>query len=144
MVWSITSSDPCLRHGQYRGTSDASLKQTSVYTVRVSIARDLTMSVKDFLSREATFYRVHMTVFIFVPLVFSVIMYLCNGRFHIPYIDSLFMCYSAMTVTGLSTVNLSSMTAWQQVILYLLMACGDITVVSWVMVLVRMSVQLTR
>ncbi|KAJ3775814.1 potassium transporter [Lentinula raphanica] len=42
-----------------------------------------------------------------------------------------------MTETGLSTVNLSTLTAWQQVILYLLMMMGDITMVAWIMVLVR-------
>ncbi|SJK96839.1 uncharacterized protein ARMOST_00085 [Armillaria ostoyae] len=39
-----------------------------------------------------------------------------------------------MTLTGLSTVNLSTLTMWQQVMLYLLMMMGDITTVSWIMV----------
>ncbi|KAK0189880.1 potassium transporter [Armillaria mellea] len=88
-------------------------------------------------SIELTFYRVHLAAFVFIPLVSSGIFYGCNGRFHISFLDSLFLCYSAMTVTGLSTVNLSTLTAWQQVMLFLLMMIGDITTVSWIMVLVR-------
>ncbi|KAK0433448.1 potassium transporter [Armillaria borealis] len=88
-------------------------------------------------SIELTFYRIHLVAFVFIPLVSSGIFYGCNGRFHISFLDSLFLCYSAMTVTGLSTVNLSTLTAWQQVMLFLLMMIGDITTVSWIMVLVR-------
>ncbi|KAK0236675.1 potassium transporter [Armillaria nabsnona] len=88
-------------------------------------------------SIELTFYRIHLVAFVFIPLVSSGIFYGCNGRFHISFLDSLFLCYSAMTVTGLSTVNLSTLTAWQQVMLFLLMMVGDITTVSWIMVLVR-------
>ncbi|KAK0430810.1 potassium transporter [Armillaria borealis] len=88
-------------------------------------------------SIELTFYRIHFTAFVFIPLIFSGIFYVCNGEFHISYLDSLFLCYSAMTLTGLSTVNLSTLTMWQQVMLYLLMMMGDITTVSWTMVLVR-------
>ncbi|KAJ7147212.1 potassium transporter [Mycena filopes] len=47
------------------------------------------------------------------------------------------MCYSAVNAAGLSTINLSTITPWQQVILYVLMLVGDITIVSWIMVLVR-------
>ncbi len=72
-------------------------------------------------SIELTFYRIHFTAFVFIPLIFSGIFYICNGKFHISYLDSLFLCYSAMSLTGLSTVNLSTLTMWQQVMLYLLM-----------------------
>ncbi|KAK0493448.1 potassium transporter [Armillaria luteobubalina] len=88
-------------------------------------------------SIELTFYRIHLTAFVFVPPLFSGIFYAFNGGFHINYLDSLFLCYSAMTLTGLSTVDLSTLSMSQQVILYLLMMMGDITTVSWIMVLVR-------
>lgn len=77
--------------------------------------------IGEFLDRESSFYRIHLATFVLVPLITSGIFYACNGRNHIPYVDSLFVCYSAMTVTGFSTVNLSTLTAWQQVILFLLM-----------------------
>ncbi|EAU87693.2 hypothetical protein CC1G_08729 [Coprinopsis cinerea okayama7 len=91
----------------------------------------------DRLLVHVNFYRIHLTAFTFIPLITSGVFYASNGRFRISYLDSLFLCYSAMTVTGLSTVNLSTLTPWQQVILYLLMIVGDITMVSWVMVLIR-------
>ncbi|KAK0186193.1 potassium transporter [Armillaria mellea] len=88
-------------------------------------------------SIELTFYRIHFTAFVFIPLLFSGIFYAFNGEFHINYLDSLFLCYSAMSLTGLSTVNLSTLSLSQQVMLYLLMLMGDITTGSWIMVLVR-------
>ena len=42
------------------------------------------------------------------------------------FIDALFLCYSALTVTGLSTVNLSTLTAFQQAILFVLMGIGNV------------------
>ncbi|TFK56780.1 TrkH-domain-containing protein, partial [Heliocybe sulcata] len=51
--------------------------------------------------------------------------------------DSFFLCFSAHTVTGLSTVNLSSLTGFQQAILFWLMVTGSYTTTSWVMVMVR-------
>ncbi|KAF8510124.1 potassium transporter [Hysterangium stoloniferum] len=92
-----------------------------------------------FVRAESTFFRIHLLCFTIIPLICSGIFFACNGRFHVSYLDSAFLCYSAMTVTGLSTVNLSTITVWQQVILYLLMGIGDFTVGSWIMVLVRKS-----
>ncbi|KAF9040138.1 hypothetical protein BJ165DRAFT_360523 [Panaeolus papilionaceus] len=83
----------------------------------------------DFVEREMTFFRLHLAAFTFIPLIFSGIFFASNGRYHISFLDSMFLCYSAMTVTGLSTVNLSTLT-WQQVIMYFLMIIGDITIIS--------------
>lgn len=77
--------------------------------------------ILDFVDKECTFYRAHLIAFIFIPLIASGIFYGSNGRYHISYLDTLFLCYSAMTVTGLSTVNLSTLTVWQQVMVYFLM-----------------------
>lgn len=54
--------------------------------------------------------RLHLLGFIVTPLVFSIIFYLSNGKYHISYIDSLFLCVTSMTVCGLATVNLSTLT----------------------------------
>ncbi|KAK7029888.1 potassium transporter [Favolaschia claudopus] len=94
-------------------------------------------SISDFIWKHGTFYRLHLSFFTIVPLIASGIFYGCNGRFHVSYLDSLFICYSAMTVTGLSVINLSTTTPWQQALLYILMILGDFTTVSWIMVLVR-------
>lgn len=77
--------------------------------------------LQHYLLKEATFFRLHVVAFTFVPLVCSGIFYACNGQYPVSYLDSLFLCYSAMTVCGLSTINLSTTTAWQQVMLYMLM-----------------------
>ncbi|KDQ09512.1 hypothetical protein BOTBODRAFT_148102 [Botryobasidium botryosum FD-172 SS1] len=86
---------------------------------------------------QANFYRIHVVAFILLPLIGSGIFYGANGEFPISFLDSLFMCYSAMTQTGLATVNMSTLTGFQQCILFILMMIGDTTVVSMVMILVR-------
>ncbi|KAJ3511772.1 hypothetical protein NLJ89_g3904 [Agrocybe chaxingu] len=89
------------------------------------------------IAHHLNFYRVHLLFFTFTPLIFSVIFYLSNGRYHISYIDSLFNCVSAMTVCGLATINLSSLTGFQQALLFTQMSLGNPVIVSWVMVLIR-------
>ncbi|KAG7449729.1 uncharacterized protein BT62DRAFT_928462 [Guyanagaster necrorhizus] len=89
------------------------------------------------IKRHLNFFRVHLLFFAFTPLIFSGIFYASNGQYHISYIDSLFNCVSAMTVCGLSTVDLSSLTPWQQVILFIQMCLGNPVLVSWVMVYIR-------
>ncbi|KAH9927443.1 TrkH-domain-containing protein [Epithele typhae] len=89
------------------------------------------------LEKELNFFRVHLLYFTITPLIFTFIFYASNGKFHISFIDSMFLCYSAMTVTGLSTVNLSTLTVWQQTILFICMLVGNVTMVAWVMVLIR-------
>ena len=61
----------------------------------------------------------------FTPLIFSVIFYLSNGRNKISYVDSLFNCISAMAVCGLATVDLSSLTPFQQFLLFVQMCIGN-------------------
>lgn len=54
----------------------------------------------------------------------------------ISYVDSLFLVVSAMTEAGLNTVNLSQMTTWQQVLLWLLIIIGSSIWVSiWTVVI---------
>ncbi|KAJ3914684.1 cation transport protein-domain-containing protein [Lentinula edodes] len=81
------------------------------------------------IRRHLNFYRIHilfLQVFItFTPLIFSAIFYASNGRYKISYIDALFNCVSAMTVCGLATLDLSSLTPWQQVILFIQMCLGS-------------------
>lgn len=72
-------------------------------------------------ARHLNFYRVHLLVFTLVPLVVSAIFWASNGpseENQIAYIDALFMVTSAMTVTGLNSVEFQRITLWQQVILF--------------------------
>ncbi|KAJ7594901.1 cation transport protein-domain-containing protein [Mycena floridula] len=89
------------------------------------------------LRKNLNFYRVHIIFFTFTPLFFSLILFASNGQFKISYIDSLFISVSSMTVCGLATVDLSGLTGWQQVILFIQMCLGSPVVVSWVMVYLR-------
>jgi Trk-type K+ transport system membrane component len=106
------------------------------------------------------FYRTHMIYFIVVILISSVILYgegIANDSDEISgsrlrYIDSLFLCCSAMTTTGkclrnvckhrlmflgLNTVNLGDITAFQQAVLAILLLVGNVTFVSTFVVLIR-------
>lgn len=61
--------------------------------------------IRQFAQDEATYFRVHLLCFTIIPLTASAVFFACNGRFHVSYIDSLFLCYSAMTVTGTYSVH---------------------------------------
>ncbi|KAF9446528.1 TrkH-domain-containing protein [Macrolepiota fuliginosa MF-IS2] len=89
------------------------------------------------VKNELNFYRIHLIYFTVTPLFFSGIFYASNGRYHVEYIDALFNCFSSMCVCGLTTVNLSELTPWQQGILFIQMQLGNPVFVSWFMVLVR-------
>ena len=72
-----------------------------------------------------------------IPLFWSVIFWASNGQFPVKFIDSLFLCVSAATGTGLGSVDLSALTAWQQAILVILEIIGSPVTVSWVVVMFR-------
>ena len=112
-------------------------------------------------AQHLNFYRIHLLFFTFLPLIASAIFYASNGRNQIAYIDCLFLCFSAMTVCGLTTVLFADLTVWQEVILFvtssfpsrfvsareegsdlssfsqLLMTVGSISFVSIMVILVR-------
>ncbi|KAJ2978189.1 hypothetical protein NUW58_g7571 [Xylaria curta] len=76
--------------------------------------------------------------FIAVSLLASLVFWgSSNPGFSISYVDSLFLVVSAMTEAGLNTVNLSQMTTWQQVLLWLLIIIGGSIWVSIWTVLIR-------
>lgn len=98
---------------------------------------------KTLIVGSLNFYRIHLITFTIVsyrntdsypslsrtaqvPLITSSIMFACNTEYHISYIDCLFCCMSAMTVTGLATVDLSTLSPFQQVILFLQMIIGSL------------------
>ncbi|ODO07626.1 potassium ion transporter [Cryptococcus wingfieldii CBS 7118] len=99
--------------------------------------------------RHLNFFRVHILVFTFTPIIASGIFYAANGSAtgnanstltglqKVQYLDCLFMCFSAMTTTGLCTINLSALHPFQQFMLFVLFIIGDSSFVSLIMVLVR-------
>lgn len=82
------------------------------------------------------FITLHYAYFIGTTLLASAIFYASsNPHGSISYVDSLFLVISAMTEAGLNTVNLSEMTVWQQVMLWLLIIIGSSVWVSiWTVV----------
>lgn len=72
------------------------------------------------------FITIHYAYFLGVILVSSLVFWgSSDPDFRISYTDSLFLVVSAMTESGLNTVNLSQMTTWQQIILFLLIIFGS-------------------
>ncbi|GAA5838941.1 hypothetical protein JCM3766R1_004535 [Sporobolomyces carnicolor] len=97
-------------------------------------------AVSRLASQHLNFYRIHLLCFTFVPLIASGVFYASNGpspQNQIAYIDCLFLCFSAMTVCGLTTALFANITVWQQVILFFLMTSGSVSFVSIIVVLVR-------
>jgi len=90
-----------------------------------------------FVKSALNFYRIHFFFFVLIPLALSAILYAANGKYEIRFIDSLFICVSAATGTGLTTVDLSSLTAFQQAVLVVLEITGNQVFVSWVVVYFR-------
>ncbi|TDL22993.1 hypothetical protein BD410DRAFT_185413 [Rickenella mellea] len=95
------------------------------------------MKLRLAIQQNLNFFRVHLLFFIFTPLIFSAIFFVSNGSFHISYIDSLFVCVSSITVTGLTTVDLSGLTGWQQAILFIQVCIGNVVAIAWVTVWYR-------
>ena len=92
------------------------------------------------------FYRFHLSYFILTIILSSVIVYGSgvNGNsndaeaeFRLRYIDALFLCTSAMTNAGLNTVNLGSLTAFQQAVLGILILVEIVVTVSVATVWIR-------
>jgi len=87
-----------------------------------------------------------MSYFVLVIMIASVICYgegLANASHEVDgsklrYIDALFLCTSAMTTTGLNTVNLGDLTSFQQSIMLVLMSIGNVIFVSMFTVVVRL------
>ncbi|WAQ92991.1 hypothetical protein PtA15_18A47 [Puccinia triticina] len=92
---------------------------------------------------DLNFYRCHLLAFIFIPFIFAIIFYLAHTlnqpEVEKPaFIDCLFMCHSAMTMTGLNTIMLSSINRFQQALLYILMSIGSTTMISMIMIYIRL------
>ncbi|KAM3482464.1 hypothetical protein MY8738_004000 [Beauveria namnaoensis] len=87
------------------------------------------------------FITIHYCYFVVVCLLSSAVFWATSkphGR--ISYVDSLFVVVSAMTEAGLNTVDLSTMTTWQQTMLFLLIVFGSTIWVSICTVLTRKHV----
>ncbi|KAI7938640.1 hypothetical protein MJO28_014219 [Puccinia striiformis f. sp. tritici] len=97
--------------------------------------------VKRSIGFELNFYRCHLLAFMFIPFFFAIVFYLAHSSDQSEqpaFIDCLFMCHSAMTMTGLNTILLASLTRFQQALLYILMSIGSTTMISMIMIYIRL------
>ncbi|KAJ5425278.1 hypothetical protein N7465_000348 [Penicillium sp. CMV-2018d] len=68
---------------------------------------------------------IHYAYFILTPTICSIIFYTAPTQIHgLHYVDALFMCFSAMTGTGLNVLDLSTLGSLQQAILFSLLILG--------------------
>ncbi|KAK3295239.1 cation transport protein-domain-containing protein [Chaetomium fimeti] len=88
------------------------------------------------------FVTLHYAYFIFSCLIFAAIFQACGSSTtpEIGYLDSLFVTMSALTATGMNTVNLSEMSLGQQIILFLSLMLGHPILISLWTVLFRRHV----
>lgn len=100
---------------------------------------------------KLNFYRLHVLYFVVLILISSLVVYAEGlkdndpteigtggaGGSRIVFIDALFMCCSAMTTTGLNTVNVGDLSGLQQAVLCGLMLVGNVVFVSSFVVLIR-------
>jgi Trk-type K+ transport system membrane component len=85
------------------------------------------------LKPSNSFKNWHWAYFLAACLLSSIIFWLSSApQFSVSYINSLFMVISAMSLTGMNTVNLGELNTFQQSILYLLMILGNPITISLV------------
>ncbi|KAJ5681593.1 uncharacterized protein N7477_001533 [Penicillium maclennaniae] len=84
--------------------------------------------------------RFHYAYFILVPTIASVIFYTASTQIHeLHYVDALFMCFSAMTGTGLNVVCLSKLVSnYEQGTLFTLLIIGHSIPIFGVVSLIRL------
>ncbi|RAL05454.1 putative potassium transporter [Aspergillus ibericus CBS 121593] len=91
------------------------------------------------------FLTLHYAYFIATPLICSAIFWgSATPSRSISYVDSLFMCVSAMTGAGLNTVDLSALNSFQQSILFALLFLGHAILISITVLFVRRSAFQTK
>lgn len=98
----------------------------------------LVAPVQRFCHVYLNYFRLHLLYFFVMGMFWSAMLYASNPKDHyVPYIDCLYLAFSAITMTGLTSYPISQLTVWQQVILFFLMFGGNLVIVSTTTVLVR-------
>lgn len=92
-----------------------------------------------FYRKYIHFFVIHLAIFIFLGLIGSVVIYgiELGGLNPIEYVDALFMSISAITVTGLATVDVNKMRVGSVVVIGLLMFAGGLVLWTLFPLLVR-------
>ncbi|OQE78623.1 hypothetical protein PENNAL_c0055G07828 [Penicillium nalgiovense] len=100
--------------------------------------RRKTGSVTRAVCPPLNFLTLHYFYFIATCIIASIILYLTSTSWRsVAYVDSIFMCVSAMTGAGLNTLDLSSLNSFQQAVLFSLLILGHAVLISLTVLLVR-------
>jgi hypothetical protein len=87
---------------------------------------------------EPNFLTLHYLYFVVICLISAVIFWSAATPFRsVRFVDSIFLCVSAMTMAGLNTINLSTLNTFQQALLFILIVIGSTIFVSAFVVHVR-------
>jgi hypothetical protein len=60
------------------------------------------------IRENLNFFRIFLLVFMFLPLITSVIFWAVSTEYQVAYVDALYLCYSAFTDTGMIPFSSSS------------------------------------
>ncbi|KAL8882161.1 MAG: hypothetical protein Q9198_000789, partial [Flavoplaca austrocitrina] len=111
-------------------------------SLRLQLPQPVTRSLA-FISSQLpplNFITIHYGYFIGVCLLASIIVWGSSTPARsVNYTDALFIVVSAMTMTGLNTVNLSQLNTFQQFVLFVLLLLGSPISVSWGVLFVRLK-----
>ncbi|RYY36391.1 hypothetical protein EON62_01785, partial [archaeon] len=97
---------------------------------------DVAAGWRDYAVRHFTYFHIHFTYFMLMSLLAGALIFAAErGKWG--YIDTLFMGATCMCVTGLTTLDASSMTLASQIIMFIFIFLGGIVLMSAVPVLIR-------
>ncbi|RYG45369.1 hypothetical protein EON67_10665, partial [archaeon] len=94
------------------------------------------VQAREWLARHITFFYLHLIYFLLLALIGGAVIYGIE-RGNVAYIDSLYFAASASCVTGLSTVDFSTLRVGSQIIVLILIMLGSTVLMSAVPVLIR-------
>lgn len=110
---------------------------------RASVAQHLqvaTSRLRLFLAKHTSYFALHLSYLIILSLVGGITIYAIqpfDGNVRVTFIDSLFKSVSAACVTGLQTLDVSSLAVGSQVVMALLILLGSSVLMSSVPALLR-------
>ncbi|KAL9558054.1 hypothetical protein MBANPS3_001077 [Mucor bainieri] len=100
------------------------------------ILRDIGGYLEWFYHNKIHFLQLHYLYILLLSLLGSTFFYFQPGTTY-AYIDTLFMSTSAVTNTGLNTINMSSLSTWQALVMYFGSFFGSHVMISIIIVYVR-------
>ncbi|KAI1087696.1 TrkH-domain-containing protein [Rostrohypoxylon terebratum] len=116
--------------------NDLSEKHPRTYDILATIGR----AIRPYLP-PVNYITLHYAYFIITSIIATLIFWGSSvPAYSVGWWDSMFMVVSALTATGLNTVNLSQLTTFQQVLLCVLMMIGSQVLVSYATIAYRQHI----